>query len=64
MNTGDELPMTTILVNRPGLVAECIIAPQVTELLKAAKFRDCTVHAGAPMLKAQVGLMLNFMGAD
>ena len=64
MNTGDELPMTTSYIDRPDLVAECIIAPQVAELLKPAKIRGCRAHAETPMLKAQIGLMLDFTGVD
>ncbi len=64
MKPGDGLPMTTSQIDRANLVAECIIAPQVTELLTVAESRGCKVHTGVPMLTAQVGLMLDFMGAN
>lgn len=64
MKPGDRLPMTTSQIGQADLVAECIIAPQVTELLKVAESRGCKVHTGVPMLTAQIGLMLDFMGAN
>ena len=64
MKPGDELPMTTDQIDRADLVAECVIAPEITELLKVADTRGCKVHTGLPMLSAQLGLMLDFMGAN
>lgn len=64
MKPGDRLPMTTSQIDQADLVAECIIAREVTELLKVAESRGCKVHTGVPMLTAQIGLMLDFMGAN
>jgi shikimate dehydrogenase len=50
-------------VCRSALVAECVIAPETTELLRLAAASGCVVHTGVPMLEAQMELMLAFMGA-
>jgi shikimate dehydrogenase len=64
MNPGDELPMSEALVSRSKLVAECVIAPEVTALLKVARRNGCHVHTGIPMLFAQINMMLKFMGVE
>ena len=63
MREGDALPMSRDLVHRSALVAECVIAPETTELLRLAAASGCAVHTGVPMLEAQMELMLAFMGA-
>lgn len=62
MRDSDELPFTSALVDRARLVAECVIAPEMTPLLHLAAKQGKTIHTGVPMLVAQIGLMLEFMG--
>jgi shikimate dehydrogenase len=52
------------LIDRTSLVAECVIAPEITALLEDAKRKGCQVHTGIPMLSAQISLMLDFMGVQ
>lgn len=62
MNPGDELPMSDEVIEASSLIAECVIAPERTRLLEIAKARGRRIHTGAPMLAAQMNLMLQFMG--
>jgi shikimate dehydrogenase len=63
MNVGDDLPIPHDAVARSALVAECVIAPEMTRLLEIAREQGCAVHTGVPMLEAQMAMMLDFMGA-
>lgn len=63
MKTGDALPMSEPLVQRAGLVAECVVAPEITPLLELARRNGRAIHTGVPMLGAQMDMMLEFMGA-
>jgi shikimate dehydrogenase len=63
MRPGDALPLAPEAVARAGLVAECVIAPEITPLLARARELGRPIHTGVPMLAAQMGLMLDFMGA-
>lgn len=63
MRAGDELPLPRDVVAAAGLVAECVIAPEVTPLLELARALGRSTHGGVPMLAAQMDLMLDFMGA-
>ena len=62
MRDGDALPMTDAQIDRATLVAECVVAPEITPLLATARARGRAVHTGVPMLHAQIELMLGFMG--
>jgi shikimate dehydrogenase len=62
MKPEDRLPMEEALIDRTSLVAECVIAPEITALLEVAKRKGCQVHTGVSMLSAQMSLMLGFMG--
>jgi len=62
MNPADELPFSSSVVERSSLVAECVIAPEMTRLLETAKNHGCAIHTGVPMLAAQMEMMLSFMG--
>lgn len=64
MRPEDQLPMEEVLINRTSLVAECVIAPEITALLEVAKRKGRQVHTGVPMLSAQMRLMLDFMGVQ
>ncbi len=63
MRPGDALPMPRELVARAGLVAECVLAPEITPLLELARDMGRPIHTGIPMLSAQMNLLLDFMGA-
>lgn len=58
----DRLPMTDAQIERTTLVAECVVAPEMTRLLDRARAFDRVIHSGVPMLHAQIELMLRFMG--
>jgi len=63
MRPGDALPFSAALIDASTLVAECVIAPEITPLLEAARSRGKLIHTGPPMLAAQMEMMLEFMGA-
>jgi shikimate dehydrogenase len=62
MRTDDALPMSEDIVDRSTLVAECVIAPEMTRLLEVARRRGRAIHTGVAMLTSQLDLMLAFMG--
>lgn len=63
MRQGDALPLDVARLAPQQLVCEVIMQPRETALLLAARERGCAVHYGAPMLAAQVALMVDFLGA-
>ena len=63
MKDDDPLPLPLALLDRAAVVAECVVAPEVTKLLAAARDRGRAIHTGVPMLAAQIALMLDFVGA-
>jgi shikimate dehydrogenase len=63
MKAGDDLPIPRDVIARSALVAECVIAPEVTRLLEVAGAQGCAIHTGVPMLEAQMAMILDFMGA-
>ena len=58
---GDPLPLDVTKLEPRHIVAEIIMDPAETALLKAARERGCRVHEGAPMLASQVRHMAAFM---
>lgn len=64
MTPNDELPMSHEVVKTSTVIAECIIAPEMTPLLEAAQQAGRIIHTGVPMLAAQMNLMLEFMGVE
>lgn len=62
LREGDALPLDVDLLTSEQIVAEIIMQPAETALLRAAAARGCRVHFGAPMLATQVALMAEFMG--
>lgn len=64
MRPGDALPIPRAIVERSALVAECVLAPEMTPLLEVARIAGCAVHTGVPMLEAQMELLLRFMGVS
>lgn len=57
----DPLPFDVSRLDAAQIVAEIIMDPAETALLRAARQRGCRVHEGAPMLASQVRLMADFM---
>ena len=64
MKPGDDLPFSAAIVDRASLVAECVIAPEITPLLELARRNGRKVHTGVPMLAAQMNMLLEFMGVQ
>ena len=63
MKPDDALPLPRDVIAAAGLVAECVIAPEITPLLEAALALGRPIHTGVPMLAEQMALMLEFMTA-
>jgi shikimate dehydrogenase len=61
LRSDDALPLNALQLQPNQVVAEIIMQPVETPLLKAAAARGCRIHFGAPMLASQVPLMANFM---
>ena len=61
MRPGDPLPLDATRLEAQQVVAEIIMEPAETALLKAARQRGCRVQEGAPMLASQVRNMAAFM---
>ncbi len=63
MRPDDPLPVDPGTFVPGQVVAEVIMEPALTPLLKAARSRGCRIHAGLPMLEKQIELMARHMGA-
>ena len=57
----DALPFDPELLDPSTLVAEVIMQPEITPLLRAAKARGLAIHPGHHMLDAQLTEMLRFL---
>lgn len=64
MRENDALPMSDDVIERSDLVAECVLAPEMTRLLEVARAKGRRIHTGVPMLTAQMELLLRFMGVE
>lgn len=64
MRPADGLPLPEAVIANCALVAECVLAPEVTTLLRTASAQGCAIHGGLAMLTAQIDLMLDFFGVD
>src|SRR5262249_39119704 len=62
MNADDEMPLSHDAIGRTALVAEGVVAPEITPLVTAAREKGRAIHTGVPMLTAQMDLILRFMG--
>jgi shikimate dehydrogenase len=58
------LPLSDAVIKRSTVIAECVIAPEMTRLLEVAMAAGRHIHTGVPMLMAQMHLMLQFMGVE
>jgi shikimate dehydrogenase len=61
LKEGDRLPIDIDRVEARQLIADIIMIPVETALLKAAKAKGCPVHYGRHMLDYQMHLMAKFM---
>ena len=62
MRPDDHLPLDAAGLEPGALAAEIVIRDEPTPFLAAAAHRGCRTHPGAPMLVAQIDLMLDFLG--
>ena len=62
LREGDPLPLDVAALQPSQIVAEIIMAPEMTPLLIAAKEKGCRIHLGRPMLDAQLELMCAYLG--
>jgi shikimate dehydrogenase len=63
MRPNDEPPLDFSKLHGDHLVADAIMEPAMTPLLKAAKAKGCRIFPGKPMLESQIVLMAQHMGA-
>lgn len=63
MEPDDPEPVDFEELHGDQIVADAIMEPEMTPLLKAAQDRGCTIQPGAPMLRSQIELMAQHMGA-
>ncbi|MBS7699616.1 MULTISPECIES: shikimate dehydrogenase [unclassified Chelatococcus] len=63
MRPDDPLPLDVAQIEPRQFVAEVIMDPEMTPLLKAAEARGCRIQRGLPMLESQIVLMARHMGA-
>lgn len=62
MAPDDPLPLAVARLTPAQIVAEVIMAPDMTPLLTQAAAMGCTIHKGAPMLDCQLQMMADFLG--
>jgi shikimate dehydrogenase len=62
MSATDPLPFDISRLKAHMIVAEVIMEPEITPLLKAAREAGCRIHLGRHMLDHQLQLMANFLG--
>ena len=62
LEPGDGLSFELASVDPGALVAEVVMMPQVTALLRQAEARGHPVHSGTHMLDGQLGEMMTFLG--
>ncbi len=61
MAEGDALPLDVSQLHPGQIVAEAIMHPPMTALLKAGEAAGCRIHPGLPMLESQIRLMAEHM---
>lgn len=64
MKESDELPVPESLLQPGVVVAEAVMKPERTKLLRLAEHRGCHVHEGRHMLEAQIELLGRFVLGD
>ncbi len=63
-NTIYPLPLDPDLLDPSQLMAEIIMNPVDTAILKAAQARGCRIHYGRPMFAHQVTIIAKLFGYD
>ncbi|MBS7707070.1 shikimate dehydrogenase family protein [Chelatococcus asaccharovorans] len=63
MRPEDPPPLDIAQLESRQFVAEAIMDPEMTPLLKTAEARGCRIQRGLPMLESQIVLMARHMGA-
>ncbi|MGB6103298.1 MAG: shikimate dehydrogenase [Pusillimonas sp.] len=63
LREADALPVDTTKLHAGQMVADIIMEPAETALLKAARIQGCTAYPGAGMLAGQVRRMMEFLCA-
>jgi shikimate dehydrogenase len=63
MKPDDARPLDCSLLSASQVVADAIMDPVMTPLLKAAEAKGCRIQRGLPMLQCQIELMARYMGA-
>jgi shikimate dehydrogenase len=61
MQADDPLPLDATRLSPGTLVADLVMDPEDTALLRAARSRGCAVQPGLPMLRNQIALMTEFL---
>ncbi|GAB4064761.1 shikimate 5-dehydrogenase [Angustibacter speluncae] len=64
MGADDALPVDPVVLREGVVVADAVMAPPETALLRAAAERGCLTHPGLLMLHAQFDRTLDFLGVD
>lgn len=64
LRAGDPLPLEDLDFHAGQIVAEAIMEPELTPLLATAQAAGARIHYGRPMLRAQIRLMAEHMGAS
>lgn len=59
----DPLPVDVAQLAPGMIVAEAVMAPEITPLLAAARLAGCRVHLGRHMLEAQLPLLADFLAS-
>ena len=62
LKNDDELPIDPQLLEPEQLMAEIIMNPEETPILRAAKTRGCEIHFGRPMFDHQVAIQAQLFG--
>lgn len=62
MQPEDPMPFDVSGLSADQIVAEIIMTPELTPLLKVAQAKGCQIQYGLPMLECQIELMADFMG--
>ena len=64
LNDDDPLPVDPALLDPSQLMAEIIMNPVDTPILKAAQAKGCRIHYGRPMFDHQVTIIAKLFGYD
>lgn len=64
LRENDPLPVDPAHLHPPMLVAEVVMVPEQTPLLKAASHAGCRTHSGRHMLAGQLSAIFDFLTAE